>query len=87
MALKKILVDTDIFHADNALESLHFQDGIDHQERITMRKNLLDAIGVQNHRSSSIPARGQAQHAKTIESLYAKARRLGYRVAAEGGGC
>jgi hypothetical protein len=86
MALKKTLVDADIFYADNALESLHFQDGVDHQERVAMRKDFLDASGVQNHRISSI--RREARHStQTIEPLYAKRRRRGYRVAVEGGGC
>src|SRR4029077_14207153 len=50
MALKKALVNADVFHADDAFESLHFQDGIDHQEGVAMRKDLLDASSVQNHR-------------------------------------
>ena len=53
MSLKIALIDADVLHADNALEPLHFQDGIYHQEGIAVRQDLLDAVGVQNHRFSS----------------------------------
>ena len=49
MALEETFVDAYVFDSHNALESLHFQDGVDHQERITMWQDFLDLISVQNH--------------------------------------
>jgi hypothetical protein len=49
MALKEIFVYGDVFDCDNALLAFHFLDGVDEEERISVRENFLDPVDVENH--------------------------------------
>src|SRR5258708_3934533 len=56
MSLKVRLVDADVFHPDDALQALDFEDGVHHQKRIAVRQNLLYSHDIQYH-SHSPPRR------------------------------
>jgi hypothetical protein len=48
VALKERFVNADLFDPDDALERRQFDDPIDQQEGIAMRKKLLNAFGIEN---------------------------------------
>ncbi len=52
MSLEMRFVDGDVLDADNALQPLHFDNGVDEQKRIAMRQYFLDFVDVEYHRRS-----------------------------------
>jgi hypothetical protein len=47
---EEIFIDCDVLHTHNALQPLHFQYCVHHQERVAVRENLLDPVGIEDHR-------------------------------------
>src|SRR5207244_1704207 len=49
MALKIGFVDGNVFHAHDALQTLHFHHGVHEQKRVAMRQNLLNLHNIHDH--------------------------------------
>src|SRR5438132_595971 len=56
MALKIGFVDGNVFHAHDALQTLHFHHGVHEQKRVAMRQNLLNLHNIHDHFAVSVAA-------------------------------